>query len=86
MLPLEDCDARLVVVHEVLGPGLPLRYRYLVPVTCPGGNRQPAALTQQRADKFDYPRHLVCRRDGQFGLVTMCAAGGMAPAIIIERI
>lgn len=26
------------------------------------------------------------RRDGQFGLVTMCAAGGMAPAIIFERI
>jgi acetyl-CoA C-acetyltransferase len=26
------------------------------------------------------------RRDGQFGLVTMCAAGGMAPAIIIERL
>lgn len=26
------------------------------------------------------------RRDGQFGLVTMCAAGGMAPAIIVERI
>ncbi len=26
------------------------------------------------------------RRDGRFGLVTMCAAGGMAPAIIIERI
>ena len=26
------------------------------------------------------------RRDLQFGLVTMCAAGGMAPAIIIERI
>ena len=26
------------------------------------------------------------RRDGQLGLVTMCAAGGMAPAIIIERI
>ena len=26
------------------------------------------------------------RRDGQFGLVTMCAAGGMAPAVIIERI
>ncbi|WP_299691965.1 acetyl-CoA C-acetyltransferase [Hydrocarboniphaga sp.] len=26
------------------------------------------------------------RRDRQFGLVTMCAAGGMAPAIIIERI
>ena len=26
------------------------------------------------------------RRDGQFGLVTMCAGGGMAPAIIIERI
>ena len=26
------------------------------------------------------------RRDGQFGLITMCAAGGMAPAIIIERI
>ena len=26
------------------------------------------------------------RTDGQFGLVTMCAAGGMAPAIIIERI
>jgi acetyl-CoA C-acetyltransferase len=25
------------------------------------------------------------RRDQQFGLVTMCAAGGMAPAIIIER-
>ena len=26
------------------------------------------------------------RRDGQFGLVTMCAGGGMAPAMIIERI
>ena len=26
------------------------------------------------------------RSDQQFGLVTMCAAGGMAPAIIIERI
>lgn len=26
------------------------------------------------------------RQDKQFGLVTMCAAGGMAPAIIIERI
>jgi acetyl-CoA C-acetyltransferase len=26
------------------------------------------------------------RRDKQFGLVTMCAAGGMAPAIIIERL
>ena len=26
------------------------------------------------------------RRDQQFGLVTMCAAGGMAPAIILERI
>jgi acetyl-CoA C-acetyltransferase len=26
------------------------------------------------------------RRDQQFGLVTMCAAGGMAPAVIIERI
>ena len=26
------------------------------------------------------------RRGGRFGLVTMCAAGGMAPAIIIERI
>jgi acetyl-CoA C-acetyltransferase len=26
------------------------------------------------------------RRDGQFALITMCAAGGMAPAIIIERI
>ena len=26
------------------------------------------------------------RRDQQFGLITMCAAGGMAPAIIIERI
>ncbi|MGH9234505.1 MAG: acetyl-CoA C-acetyltransferase [Acidimicrobiales bacterium] len=25
------------------------------------------------------------RRDGQFGLVTMCAGGGMAPAVIIER-
>ena len=25
------------------------------------------------------------RRDLQFGLVTMCAAGGMAPAIVIER-
>jgi acetyl-CoA C-acetyltransferase len=25
------------------------------------------------------------RRDGRRGLVTMCAAGGMAPAIIIER-
>ena len=26
------------------------------------------------------------RTDGQFGLVTMCAGGGMAPAIIIERL
>jgi acetyl-CoA C-acetyltransferase len=26
------------------------------------------------------------RRDGQFALVTMCAAGGMAPAVIIERL
>jgi acetyl-CoA C-acetyltransferase len=26
------------------------------------------------------------RRDGRYGLVTMCAGGGMAPAIIIERI
>ena len=26
------------------------------------------------------------RRGQQFGLVTMCAAGGMAPAIIVERI
>jgi acetyl-CoA C-acetyltransferase len=26
------------------------------------------------------------RQDKQFGLVTMCAAGGMAPAIILERI
>ena len=26
------------------------------------------------------------RTDGQVGLVTMCAAGGMAPAVIIERI
>jgi acetyl-CoA C-acetyltransferase len=26
------------------------------------------------------------RRDGQLGLITMCAAGGMAPAIIIERV
>ena len=25
------------------------------------------------------------RTDGQFGLITMCAGGGMAPAIIIER-
>jgi acetyl-CoA C-acetyltransferase len=26
------------------------------------------------------------RIDGQFGLITMCAGGGMAPAIIIERV
>ena len=26
------------------------------------------------------------RIDGQFGLVTMCAGGGMAPAVIIERV
>jgi acetyl-CoA C-acetyltransferase len=26
------------------------------------------------------------RREGRYGLVTMCAAGGMAPAIIIERL
>jgi acetyl-CoA C-acetyltransferase len=26
------------------------------------------------------------RQDKQLGLVTMCAAGGMAPAVIIERI
>ena len=26
------------------------------------------------------------RSDGQFALITMCAGGGMAPAIIIERV
>lgn len=26
------------------------------------------------------------RREGKYGLVTMCAAGGMAPAIIVERV
>ncbi len=26
------------------------------------------------------------RRDGRYGLVTMCAGGGMAPAVIIERL
>jgi acetyl-CoA C-acetyltransferase len=26
------------------------------------------------------------RRDGQFGLVTMCAGGGMAPAVVVERL
>ena len=26
------------------------------------------------------------RRDMQVGLITMCAGGGMAPAIIIERV
>ena len=26
------------------------------------------------------------RSGGRYGLVTMCAAGGMAPAIIIERV
>ena len=26
------------------------------------------------------------RRDQRYGLVTMCAAGGMAPAIIVERL
>ena len=26
------------------------------------------------------------RCDGQFALITMCAGGGMAPAIIIERV
>ena len=26
------------------------------------------------------------RSGGKYGLVTMCAAGGMAPAIIIERL
>jgi len=26
------------------------------------------------------------RRDGQFALITMCAGGGMAPAIIVERV
>ena len=26
------------------------------------------------------------RTGGRYGLITMCAAGGMAPAIIIERI
>src|SRR5690606_40139357 len=26
------------------------------------------------------------RRDQRYGLVTMCAAGGMAPAVIVERI
>jgi len=26
------------------------------------------------------------RTGGRYGLVTMCAAGGMAPAIIVERV
>ena len=26
------------------------------------------------------------RSEGRYGLITMCAAGGMAPAIIIERL
>ena len=26
------------------------------------------------------------RTDGQFALITMCAGGGMAPAVIIERL
>jgi acetyl-CoA C-acetyltransferase len=26
------------------------------------------------------------RTDGQFALITMCAGGGMAPAVIIERV
>ena len=26
------------------------------------------------------------RTGGRYGLITMCAAGGMAPAIIIERV
>jgi acetyl-CoA C-acetyltransferase len=26
------------------------------------------------------------RRDGRYALITMCAGGGMAPAIVIERI
>ena len=26
------------------------------------------------------------RTDGRYGLITMCAAGGMAPAVIIERV
>ena len=26
------------------------------------------------------------RTGGRYGLVTMCAAGGMAPAVIIERV
>jgi acetyl-CoA C-acetyltransferase len=26
------------------------------------------------------------RRDGQFALITMCAGGGMAPAVIVERV
>ena len=26
------------------------------------------------------------RRDQRYGLVTMCAAGGMAPAIVVERL
>ena len=26
------------------------------------------------------------RSGGRYGLITMCAAGGMAPAIIIERV
>ena len=29
---------------------------------------------------------LLERTDGQFGLITMCAGGGMAPAIVIERV
>ena len=30
----------------------------------------------------------ACRThlDGRYGLITMCAAGGMAPAIVVERL
>lgn len=38
-----------------------------------------AILTGTRLDELE-------RRDLKRGLVTMCAAGGMAPAIIIERV
>ena len=54
-------------------------------------DEQLAKITALESDRDDLAAKLggqideLERRGKQFGLVTMCAAGGMAPAIIIER-
>ncbi len=47
---------------------------------------QKAGLTIDDIDIDIFALDELERTDGQFALITMCAGGGMAPAIIIERV